>query len=77
MDSRKTLCLLLFSFISLVLFAGSISYGDVGIPEVRKPAPKVGVDEGNLREDKPHKPHKPHKLQRRHMIHPTLIYLTG
>ncbi len=74
MDSRKTFCLLLFFFISFVLFAGSISYGDVGIPEVRKPAPKVGVDEGNLREDKPH---KPHKLQRRHMIHPTLIYLTG
>ncbi len=37
MNSRKTLCLLLFFFISFVLFAGSISYGDVGIPEVRKP----------------------------------------
>ena len=38
MDSRKTLCLMLFFFTSFVLFAGSISYGDVGIPEVRKPA---------------------------------------
>ncbi len=44
MDSRKKLSLLLFIFISFVLFAGSISYGDVGVPEVKKPSQKVDVE---------------------------------
>ncbi|MFQ5715100.1 MAG: hypothetical protein ACE5GU_13815, partial [Candidatus Scalinduaceae bacterium] len=38
MDSRKIVYLCLPFFIAFALFAGRTSYGDVGIPEVKKPA---------------------------------------